>query len=119
MKKVVFFAAAAAMLILSSCSRSVWTATKAPVQNEVKSRTLTDLEIGRKVTFRYNTSIADRNGGEINCINAAVAAMCKENKADVIVAPEYHYDSNLKYIEVTGRPAYYTNFRADSNTNNY
>ena len=41
--------------------------------------------------------------------------MLKANNADILVAPEYHYDSNLKYIEVTGRPAYYTNFRAGNN----
>lgn len=116
MKKL-YFAAAACIFMLASCN-SVYriqnhTATVADVANSVATATVADLEIGSRTSFKYSTSEEDRHGGAANCKAAAIEAMLKANgNADILVAPEYNYDNELRTIEVTGRPAKYKNFRS-------
>ena len=101
-----------AMLSLGSCTATHWTATSADVDNCVYTSTVADLNVGPKASFTYNTTAKDRKGGAKNCLRAAVANMLKaNNNADVLVAPEFKYNNNLKRIEVTGYPATYSNFR--------
>lgn len=111
MKKFVFFAAVAAVMLMSSCTRSIWTATNAPIATAVSSTNVADLEVGGVATYTYRTNAAERRDGVANCKRAALAAMCKANKAEVIVAPQFHYSTTLEAIEVVGRPAVYKNFR--------
>ena len=108
-----------ACLLLVSCGTTyqggmVHTATQVNVQAAISSTNVADLEVGERVTFTYTTTTQDRTGYYAldNCKSAAIAAMLKQyGNADVIVAPEFKYSTDLKTIEVTGRPAKYSNFR--------
>ncbi|MCM1153571.1 MAG: hypothetical protein NC328_07965 [Muribaculum sp.] len=115
MKKLFF--AAACVFMLASCN-SVYriqnhTATTAPVGTSINSVSIADLEIGNRTSFTYATTEDDRHGGANNCKAAAIEAMLKANgNADILVSPEYNFDSQLNTITVTGRPAKYKNFRS-------
>lgn len=112
MKKFYLFLMGAALFTLGSCTSTHWTATTADIDNCIYTASVADLKVGSKASFTYNTTAKDRKGGGKNCLRAAVASMLKaNNNADVLVAPEFKYDSNMKTVEVTGYPATYTNFR--------
>lgn len=115
MKKGILFSAAAAALLLTSCGvvrTEYYSATKLPVATVVSSANVADLQVGDRVTYRYTTTAEDRRAGENECKNAAVWNLLKVNgNADVLVSPEFHYDKSLNIVEVTGRPAFYKNFR--------
>lgn len=112
MKKISFALAAFCILGLASCSTTNYTATQVTPTNVAFTNTIANLEVGQRVTFRYNVTSDVRKGGLKNCKAAAIAEMLKANgNADLIVAPEFKYDNPITYIEVTGRPACYTNFR--------
>ena len=113
MKKALLYTAAIALpLLFASCKTTVRTATMVSVTNEVKTLTIADLDVQDRVTFRYKLNQSERKGGLQKCKEAAVAAMLKKyGNAEVLIAPEYYYDSDLKFIEVSGRPASYKNFR--------
>lgn len=113
MKKSTIALAAVCLLGLASCKTTTYTATEVPSTNVLLTNTVANLEVGNKVTFTYQVPASVRKGGVKNVKRAAIAAMLKANgDADVIVAPEYKYDSNLGSMEVTGRPAKYTNFKS-------
>lgn len=118
MKKLILIVAIAGSALLSSCityePTATCTATAVEVSSNITTNTIADLEVGNRVIFTYKTTSQDRSGynAVANCKVAAVNAMLKTyNNADVIVAPEFKFDSNLKEIEVSGRPATYKNFR--------
>lgn len=115
MKKIVLFAAVACALSLTSCGvlkTNHYDATCIPVATGVSSANVADLEVGDRVTYRYTTTAADRQAGVENCKRAAVWALLKTNgNADVLVSPEFYYDKDYNFVEVTGRPAKYKNFR--------
>lgn len=108
--------AAVCALFLTSCGSIKMghtTATKVGVGTSIMSENVADLEVGSRVSLRYTTTAEDRRAGIENCKNAAVSALLKSNGyADIIVSPEYSYDSALNYVEVSGRPAKYKNFRS-------
>ena len=111
MKKLSLAVAAICILGMTSCKTNLYTATEVPSTNVLITNTVANLQVGQKVTFRYQIPNNVRKGGLKNCKAAAITAMLKANgNADVIVAPEYNYDNTLTFIEVTGRPATYTNF---------
>lgn len=113
MKKFYLGLAVVVSLVLSSCVTTTWTATTAKVDNSVCTVSVADLNVGQKVTYIYRTNSSDRRGGVKNCLRAAVSSMLRDNnRADVLVAPEYKYDNSLHTIEVTGYPATYKNFRS-------
>lgn len=118
MKKYLLIVSVACAALLSSCgsiqSGMVYTATPVDVPTTIVSSNVADLEVGDRVTFRYTPTSQVRAvyPALANCKAAAIASMLKNYNADVIVAPEYSYDSDLNVIEVTGRPAKYKNFRA-------
>lgn len=117
MKKVVLFAAVAFALAMSSCSvvkSNRYTATLVPVAATITSENVVDLEVApTRTTYLFNTTKEDRLGGRDICLAGAVQGFLKANGgADVIVAPEYRYDSELKFVEVTGHAAKYKNFRS-------
>jgi len=119
MKKFLLIVPVACLLLLASCGTTyqagmVHTATQVNVPTAISSTNIADLEVGERVTFTYTTTAQDRAGYYAldNCKSAAIAAMLKQyGNADVIVAPEFKYPTDLKTIEVTGRPAKYRNFR--------
>lgn len=113
MKKICYGLAALCLLGLASCKSTTYTATEVPSTNILCTSTVANLEVGNKVTYSYKVPYDVKKGGVNNVKRAAIAAMLKANgDADVIVAPEYKYDAALSYMEVTGRPAKYTNFRS-------
>lgn len=113
MKKVTLALAAVCLLGLVSCKTNYWTATEVPATNVLTTNTVANLEIGQKVTFHYEVPSDVRKGGTKNCKAAAIQAMLLfYGGADVIVAPEYNYNSTLDYVDVTGRPAKYVNFKS-------
>lgn len=119
MKKIFLLAPVACFALLTSCfstqKGAVHTATSVNVPTTIVSNSVADLEVGERVTFKYTTTSQDRAGYYAieNCKAAAIAAMLqKYGNADVIVAPEFSFDSDLNAIEVTGRPAKYKNFRS-------
>lgn len=113
MKKFYLGLAAVAMLSLGACKSTIWTASTAQVENCVYTSSVADLNVGQKATFTYNTTAKDRKGGGKNCLRAAVSSMLQANgNADVLVAPEFKYDNDMKSIQVSGYPATYKNFRS-------
>lgn len=115
MKKTIL-AAAACALFMTSCGSfraNTYTATAVNVPTVVTSANVADLAVGERVTLRYTTTKEDRTGGMANCKKAAIAALLKKSgNADVIVSPEYFIDPDMNFVEVTGRPATYKNFRS-------
>ncbi len=116
MKKSLLFVGAVCAMMLASCGSyryTTYTATAVNIPTVVTSENVADLKVGERVTLRYTTTRDDRNAGLANCKAAAITALLKANSyADVIVAPEFVIDSDWNYVEVSGRPATYTNFRS-------
>lgn len=102
-------------MTFASCSvlnTNHYDATAVGVATGISSTNVADLEVGERSSYRYTTTAEDRKAGVDNCKRAAVWNFLKNNgNADVIVSPEFHYDTNYNYVEVTGRPAKYKNFR--------
>lgn len=121
MKKQVLFAAAAAVLMLSSCSTITHTASTEAVDTEVFNRSNADLNVStQKITFTYNPDAAHRRAGKKAVLRAAVAKALEANgNADVLVAPQYEvketrglFTTKIKYVTVKGYPATYKNIHA-------
>ena len=118
MKKQVLFAAAAAVLTLSSCSTITHTATTESVDTEMFNRSNADLNVSsQKISFTYNPDASHRRAGKKAVIRAAVAKALEANgNADVLVAPQYEvketrglFTTKIKYVTVKGYPATYKN----------
>lgn len=118
MKKQVLFAAAAAVLMLSSCSTITHTASTEAVDTEVFNRSNADLNVStQKISFTYNPDAAHRRAGKKAVLRAAVAKALEANgNADVLVAPQYEvketrglFTTKIKYVTVKGYPATYKN----------
>jgi len=129
MKKA-FAYIAVAVLALSSCQTMVKTAKTVDAQSNIKSITVADLKVADK---RVTATIADvssdlRRGGEKNVKQAVEQKALSENGGgDLLVDPQYVvtkskglFGSKIKSITVSGRPAWYQNFRSlnDSIWNN-
>ena len=116
MKKAILLVAVVCTTLITSCSliKSVThTASSVDVSTSIVSNNIADLEVGDRVTYKYTPTSNDRKLGVKNCKAAAIASMLQHYKnADIIVSPEFKYDSKLNYVEVTGRPAKYKNFRS-------
>ena len=121
MKKQVLFAAAAAVLMLSSCSTITHTASTEAVDTEVFNRSNADLNVStQKITFTYNPDAAHRRAGKKAVLRAAVAKALEANgNADVLVAPQYEvketrglFTTKIKYVTVKGYPATYKKVHA-------
>ena len=116
MKKV-YFALLAAPLLLNSCITSMKTATTMDIHPSVRNVTVADLNVApERITYRMVPSKAVQRGGIENVKQAAEnEALQKNGNADILVEPQFVYsmkNGRVKSIEVTGRPAYYTNFRS-------
>lgn len=121
MKKQILFAAAAAVLMLSSCSTITHTASTEAVDTEVFNRSNADLNVSsQKITFTYKPDGAHLRGGKKAVLRAAVAKALEANgDADVLVAPQYEvketrglFSTKIKYVTVKGYPATYKNVHA-------
>ena len=129
MKKA-FAYIAVAVLALSSCQSTVKTARTVDAVSNIRSITVADLKVAdKRVTSTIDNVSSDlRRGGEKNVKQAVEQKALAENGgADVLVDPQFVvkkkrglFGSKIKSITVSGRPAWYQNFRSldDSIWNN-
>lgn len=121
MKKALAFLSLA-VLALSSCQTVVNTARTADTQSDIKSITVADLKVAdQRVTATIDPVAKDlRKAGEKN-VKQAVEAKALEmaGGADVLLDPRYvitqksglFTGKKITSITVSGRPAWYQNFR--------
>lgn len=121
MKKQMLFAAAAAVLMLSSCSTITHTASTEAVDTEIFNRSNADLDVAaKKITYTYNPDAAHRRAGKNAVLRATVAKALEANgDADVLVAPQFEvketrglFTTKIKYVTVKGYPAKYKDVHA-------
>lgn len=112
---------AAILCFASSCTTTTLTktATTADVSSQLLSATVADLVVApERISATLITTPAIRRGGLANvrrAVEAEALRSYKDGNYDVLVAPEYiveQKDGKVSSITVTGRPAYYTNFRS-------
>lgn len=109
-------------LLLSSCNTMIRTARTAEVGASLQSATVVDLTPAteHRITHTLEPSKAIRRGGMTNIRQAVESeALTKYGNADVLLEPQYVvskrwtlFGPKVTSITVSGRPAYYTNFRA-------
>lgn len=108
------------VLMLSSCITTTKTARTATTSASIKNATVADLRVtDNRVTYTMSPSKAIQRAGLNNVKQAAIQeALTKNGNADVMVEPEFViekertlFGSRINSITVTGRPAYYQNFR--------
>lgn len=108
-------------LLLSSCNTLIKTARTAEVAPSLKSATVVDIvpATDQRITYTLEPTKALQRGG-VNNIKQAVEAeaLAKHGNADVLLEPQYVitkqtglFGSKVTSITVSGRPAYYQNFR--------
>ena len=109
----------AAVGLLSSCVTMTKTAKTASTSATIKNATVADLKVTDRITYTMSPSKAIQRAGLSNVKQAAIQeALIKNGNADVMVEPEFViekerslFGSRISSITVTGRPAYYQNFR--------
>lgn len=112
-----------AVLLLSSCQTLTKTARIANVSTSLQSATVVDLipATEQRITHTIEPNKDICRGGMDNVKQAVVneALVEKGNNADVLLEPQYVvskkrtlFGSKVTSITVSGRPAYYANFRA-------
>lgn len=121
MKKIAFFLALS-ILLLSSCTTVTKTARTAEMEPSLYSATVADLvpTTDERITYTMEPSKAIQRGGIDNIKNAVEAeALAEYGNADVLLEPQYVISkqqgllrNKVSSITVSGRPAYYTNFRS-------
>lgn len=114
------FMALSAVLLLMSCVTTTKTARTATTSASIKNATVADLRVSdQRVVYTMSPSKAIQRAGLGNVKQAAIQeALTKHGNADVMVEPEFVieqerslFGSKISSITVTGRPAYYQNFR--------
>lgn len=109
-------------LLLSSCHTLTKTARTADVNTSLQSATVVDLipATEQRITHTIEPTKDILRGGMDNVRQAVIheALVEKGNNADVLLEPQYVvskkktlFGSKVTSITVSGRPAYYTNFR--------
>ena len=122
MKKLFILAIAA--VLITSCTTITKTATSKPVESEVITSVLADLEVSpNKVNYYYVPTIAVHKAGVKNILNSAIReALAANGDADVFVGLEHEVKyrrfffifTTVEHIVVSGYPAKYKNFRSPS-----
>ncbi len=120
-KSLITVLVAVAALLLPSCSSIHKTADTLDIPTSIVSKNVADLKVNDgRITYTYKPSRQVRRGGVKNVLNAAVAEALKANgNADVLVAMQYEMkistgffgQKTVKYVTVSGHPAFYTNVR--------
>ena len=120
MKHTISFVAFSAVMLLSSCITTTKTARTAETSASIQNVTVADLKVtDRRITYTMTPSKAVQRAGLNNVKQAAIQeALTQNGNADVMVEPEFViekertlFGSRINSITVTGRPAYYQNFR--------
>ena len=114
------------ILLLASCNTMMRTARTAEVGSSLRTATVVDLKpaTDQRITHTMKPSADICRGGENNVKRAVEAeALEKYGNADVLLEPQYVIEkrqgllrSKITSITVSGRPAYYTNFRTLNDT---
>lgn len=119
MKKYLFMLAA--VLSTASCTTTTKTARTESVPYSMYNATEADLDVlPQRITYTLKPSKAIRRGGSANCKNAAIQeALTQNGNADLLLEPQFVvnkkkrlFGSKITEITVTGRPAFYKNFRS-------
>jgi len=121
MKHVISFMALSAVMMLSSCITVTKTARTANTSSSIQNATVADLKVtDKRITYTMTPSKEIQRAGLSNVKQAALQeALTMNGNADVMVEPEFVISMKNKFIfgkevtsiTVTGRPAYYQNFR--------
>jgi len=121
MKHTISFIALSAIVLLSSCVTTVKTARTAETSSSIKNATVADLKVtDHRITYTMSPSKEIQRAGLNNVKQAAIQeALTKHGNADVMVEPEFVismknnfiFGKKVTSITVSGRPAYYQNFR--------
>ena len=109
------------LMLMSSCVTTTKTARTAETSTSIKNATVADLKVAdQRITYTMTPSKEIQRAGLSNVKQAAIQeALTKNGNADVMVEPEFVismknnfiFGKEVTSITVTGRPAYYTNFR--------
>lgn len=120
MKRICILLMGAAAL-LSSCNTLTRTARTAETQSYLQSATVVDIvpATEERITHTLTPDLSLLRGGENNVKQAVEhEALVKYGNADILLEPQYiiHKErkligSKITSITVSGRPAYYTNYR--------
>ena len=126
MKKYVYLIALSSVVMLSSCVTTVKTARSAETSASIRNATVADLQVTEKrITYTTTPSKEIQRAGLSNVKQAAIQeALTANGNADVMVEPEFVISMKNKFlfgkevssITVTGRPAYFKNFRTLNDT---
>lgn len=109
-----------AVALFTSCVTTTKTARTAETSTSIKNATVADLKVAdQRVTYTMTPSKAIQRAGINNVKQAAIQeALTLNGNADVMVEPEFViekertlFGSRINRITVSGRPAYYQNFR--------
>ena len=121
MKNSLAFVSLAASLLLSSCVTTTKTARTAATSSSVNNVTVADLRVtDHRITYTMTPSKEIQRGGLANVKQAAIQeALTQNGNADLMVEPEFvlhikkkfPFGTEVSSITVSGRPAYYENFR--------
>lgn len=117
MKKFLFVAATAFMMMSCSITKQTATHRNIDVSSPFTTPVVADLEVSdSKIRYEYEPSNAIRRGGKDNVLNTAIArALYQNGNADVLVGLEsqikYRSGSKITGVIITGYPAKYKNFR--------
>ena len=121
MKIKICLMALSATFMLSSCITTVKTARSADTSASINNATVADLNVtDHRITYTMTPSKEIQRAGLANVKQAAIQeALTANGNADVMVEPEFVISMKNKFIlgkevssiTVTGRPAYYKNFR--------
>lgn len=120
MKHVASIMTLSAVVLLSSCITTTKTARTAATSSSIKNATVADLRVAdHRISYTMSPSKAIQRAGLSNVKQAVIQeALTSNGNADVMVEPEFViekekllFGSRINSITVTGRPAYYENFR--------
>lgn len=124
MRKILAFLTFAAFF-LSSCQTVMKTARTADIESSMQSITVADLKVSNeRITHTLIPNKDIQRGGLKNVKRAVEAeALAKYGNADVLLDAQYviskkrtFWGSKITSIMVSGRPAFYTNFRSLNDT---
>lgn len=111
-------------VLLTSCQTVIKTSRTANVGSQLQSATVVDLEAAdKRVTYTLRPNKEVQRGGFENVKRAAEADVLKEHNADVLLEPRYVvsekrtlFGKKIESVTVSGRPAYYKNYRSLSDS---
>lgn len=122
MKKFIIIAMAA--LAMASCTTTTKTARTESVPYSMYNATVADLEVAKaRITYTLQPSKEVRKGGVSNCKQAAIMEALNANgNADLLLEPQFVVNhkkgpfgifiNKVTSVTVSGRPAFYKNFRS-------